>query len=76
MLSHLELDHLPSHTNFAMHRVRGDVRTYIDRMLEAGIRVGRPFPPYTGMNRISLGLPSEMERFAEVLVDFRGKDWV
>jgi len=76
VLSELELAHLPSHTNFVMHRINGDLRSYRERMLAAGIRVGRPFPPMLDYNRISIGLPEEMSRFAETLKGFRKKGWV
>lgn len=75
-LDELELEHLPSHTNFVMHRVPGELTAYIARMREQGALVGRPFPPMLGWNRVSLGLPSEMERFAEMLREFRGNGWV
>lgn len=76
VLGELELAHLPSHTNFVMHRINGDLRSYRERMLAAGIRVGRPFPPMLDHNRISIGLPEEMSRFAETLKGFRKKGWV
>jgi len=76
VLDELGLEYIPSHTNFVMHRISGDLRLYIDRMAEAGIRVGRPFPPMVEYNRCSLGLPQEMARFAETLRDFRRKGWV
>lgn len=75
-LDELGLERLPSHTNFVMHRVPGDVRDYIRRMAEHQVRVGRPFPPMTGSNRLSFGTPGEMGRFAEVLRDFRRRGWV
>jgi histidinol-phosphate aminotransferase len=76
VLDELGLEYIPSHTNFVMHRISGDLRQYIDRMADAGIRVGRPFPPMLEYNRCSFGLPSEMERFAETLRDFRRRGWV
>lgn len=76
VLEELELEYIPSHTNFVMHRIPGDLREYIGRMAESGIRVGRPFPPMLGHNRVSFGLSEEMERFAETLRDFRKKGWV
>lgn len=66
-LDALGLEHLPTHTNFIMHRVPGDLGAYIANMRSAGIRVGRPFPPMTGWNRVSFGLPAEMARWAEAL---------
>jgi histidinol-phosphate aminotransferase len=76
VLDDLGLEYLPSHTNFVMHRISGDLREYIGRMADAGVRVGRPFPPMLDYNRCSFGLPSEMEKFAETLRDFRRKGWV
>lgn len=76
VLEELGLEYVPSHTNFVMHRISGDLRQYIDRMAEAGIRVGRPFPPMLDHNRCSLGLPEEMARWSDTLRDFRRKGWV
>ncbi|MDH3522114.1 MAG: aminotransferase class I/II-fold pyridoxal phosphate-dependent enzyme [Acidobacteriota bacterium] len=75
-LDDLGLAYLPSHANFLMHRLPGDPAEYARRMLAHGFRVGRPFPPLTSYNRLSLGLPAEMERFVQVLHDFRAKGWV
>ena len=75
-LGELELEVLLSHTNFVMHRISGDLRTYINRMREHDILVGRPFPPMLSYNRLSIGLPEEMERWAETLMEFRRNGWV
>lgn len=75
-LAELEIEHLPSHTNFLMHRIQGDLKQYIDRMSEADILVGRPFPPMTDWCRVSLGLPEETERFCGQLRKFRSQGWV
>ena len=76
VLDELGLERIPSHTNFVMHRVPGDVTDYIRQMRERGVRVGRPFPPMTGWNRLSFGLPEEMARFADVLRRGRREGWV
>ena len=70
-LDGLGLKHLPTNTNFIMHRINGDLQTYIGRMREAGVRVGRPFPPMTTWNRVSFGLPEEMGRWADALKAMR-----
>jgi histidinol-phosphate aminotransferase len=75
-LEALDLEYLPSQTNFVMHRITGDLSTYIARMRERGFAVGRPFPPMLDYNRVSLGLPEEMEAFAAALHDFRRRGWV
>ena len=75
-LEDLGLTHLRSHANFLMHQVEGDLHEYIGRMRERGIRVGRPFPPLLGYNRLTLGLPADMTRWAETLRDFRARGWI
>lgn len=75
-LEDLGLEYLPSHTNFVMHRINGELATYIKRMRDHGVRVGRPFPPLLSYNRLSIGTPEEMGRFAEVLQGFRARGWV
>jgi histidinol-phosphate aminotransferase len=70
-LRELDLEYLPSHTNFVMHRINGDLRSYNTAMARRGIRVGRPFPPMLSYSRLSVGLPEEMERFVETLRAFR-----
>ena len=76
MLDELGLEYLPSHTNFVMHRISGDLGQYISRMREAGIRGGRQFPPMLDFNRLSFGTTEEMERHAETLRVFRRRGWV
>ena len=75
-LDDLGLEFLPSHANFLMHRVNGDLDRYIQRMRNRGIRVGRPFPPMLSYNRLSLGLPDEMKQWAAALREFRLQGWV
>jgi histidinol-phosphate aminotransferase len=70
-LGDLGLEYIPTQTNFIMHRINGDLQAYIGRMREAGVRVGRPFPPMTEWNRVSFGLPEEMDRWAEALRGMR-----
>ncbi|MHB1193030.1 MAG: pyridoxal phosphate-dependent aminotransferase [Longimicrobiales bacterium] len=70
-LDDLGLEHLPTQTNFIMHRINGDLQAYIGRMREQGILVGRPFPPMTEWSRVSFGLPEEMERWAGALRGMR-----
>ncbi|WP_227695318.1 pyridoxal phosphate-dependent aminotransferase [Psychrobacter fulvigenes] len=75
-LGELGLRYLPSQANFIFHEVTGDVKTYIDRMREHGIVVGREFPPIEGFSRLTLGTPDEMAVFIKVLKLFREKGWV
>jgi histidinol-phosphate aminotransferase len=75
-LSRLGIPWLESHTNFVMFRIQGETAQFASRMKERGILVGRPFPPMTDHNRVSLGRPEEMEHFAETLRAFREQGWV
>lgn len=76
VLRELELGYMESHTNFVMHEVGGPVDPYVRRMQDAGFQVGRRFPAYPTYNRITLGLPREMQAWAETLRSFRDKGWV
>jgi histidinol-phosphate aminotransferase len=75
-LSELDLDHLPTNANFIMHRINGELGTYRDRMRAEGLLVGRDFPPMLDHNRLSFGLPNEMDRWAATIKDFRRKGWI
>jgi histidinol-phosphate aminotransferase len=66
-LRELGIDYMPSHANFVMHRLRGDVQPYIAAMREQGVNVGRAFPPMLQYNRVSIGLPWEMQAWAVAL---------
>ena len=75
-LDELGLDYIPTNANFIMHRISGDLPTYRNRMADAGLLVGRNFPPMLDHNRLSFGLPNEMDRWASTIKDFRKKGWV
>jgi len=67
---------LPSHTNFVMHEIGMEVGDYQRLFREAGIAVGRAFPPMLRYNRVSLGTPEEMGRWAETLRGLRRRGLV
>ena len=75
-LDALNLEWMPSQTNFVLHRINGDLTEYINRMREAEIQVGRAFPPLTTWNRVSLGTVEEMEVWAETVKSFRTRGWI
>jgi histidinol-phosphate aminotransferase len=75
-LGELGIEALPSHTNFFMHRIPGEVGEHIRHMADAGITIGRAFPPMLEWSRVSLGTPEEMGVWAEAMRDFRRKSWV
>ena len=72
----LGLEYFPTNTNFIMHRIEGDLATYRNRMADLGLLVGRDFPPMLDYNRVSFGLPNEMDRWAEAIRGFRRKGWI
>jgi histidinol-phosphate aminotransferase len=72
-LRDLGIEFLPSHANFVMHRVNGDLDAYIGHMRELGVAVGRAFPPMLAYNRVSIGLPAEMDAWAEALRTLRAR---
>ncbi|WP_275075894.1 pyridoxal phosphate-dependent aminotransferase [Providencia rettgeri] len=74
-LNELGLEYAPSQANFIFHKVKGDVKTYKQRMADANVMVGREFPPAVGWNRLTLGTPEEMEQFVTVLNEFHKKGW-
>lgn len=75
-LDDLGIEHLPSQTNFLMHRIRGSHATWNQRMLEGGVLVGRAFPPMLGWSRVSIGTPAEMDLHTTNLRAFRAKGWI
>ncbi len=75
-LNELDLEYLPTNTNFIMHRINGDLESYRNRMAEAGLLVGRNFPPMLDHNRLSFGLPDEMDQWASTIKGFRAKGWI
>ncbi|WP_311753456.1 aminotransferase class I/II-fold pyridoxal phosphate-dependent enzyme [Proteus columbae] len=76
VLKELNIEYAPSHANFIFHKVKGDVKTYQNRMKDANIMVGREFPPALGWSRLTLGTPEEMSYFVSTLKAFRAKGWI
>lgn len=75
-LNKIGLEYAPSQANFIFHKVKGDVKTYQQRMADAHVMVGREFPPAVGWNRLTLGTPEEMQQFVVILKQFHEKGWV
>ena len=75
-LDEMEIERLPSHTNFVMHRVKGAVQEHIAQMRAMEILVGRPFPPMLQYNRVSLGTVAEMEQWAGAMRRLRRRGLV
>ena len=75
-LNELELDYIPSDTNFVLHRIGTPLADYSDHMQRNGVRVGRKMTLDDRWNRISLGTPDEMNIFTQTLMAFRQNGWV
>ena len=61
--------YIEPHANFVMVDIKRDVKTFGKQMLQAGVAVGRPFPPLDGMLRVTIGTDAEMRRFREVFLE-------
>jgi histidinol-phosphate aminotransferase len=59
--------YIPSHTNFLMVDVGGDVQPLIDSFRARRILVGRKFPSLPQWLRVSMGTRREMEAFVDAL---------
>jgi histidinol-phosphate aminotransferase len=75
-LDELDLEYVPSDTNFVLHRIGTPLADYTVHMQQNGIRVGRKMTLDDRWNRISLGTPDEMKIFTQTLMVFRQKGWV
>jgi histidinol-phosphate aminotransferase len=60
------------HANFMMVDVRRNVKDVAPAMLAKSVAVGRAFPPYDTMMRVSVGTDAEMMKFRSVLADVMG----
>ncbi|MEC5318778.1 histidinol-phosphate transaminase [Brenneria populi subsp. brevivirga] len=75
-LDELKLPYLPSEGNFVFHQLTVPLKDYQQHMAEAGVLIGRAFPPADNWCRISLGTPQEMQWVANIMREFRDKNWI
>jgi histidinol-phosphate/aromatic aminotransferase/cobyric acid decarboxylase-like protein len=68
-LKQKKLNYIESQANFVMFDARRDIRELGSAMLAKGVAVGRPFPPYDKMMRITIGTDAEMAKFRTALSD-------
>jgi len=59
--------YIPSHANFLMIDVGGDVTPFIEAFRERRILVGRKFPSLPNWLRVSMGTKPEMQAFVDGL---------
>lgn len=69
LLSHLELDYIPSHTNFVFFHSKRNIKELGASMLAKGVKIGRPFPPFYDWCRISTGTLEEVDRFIKGMME-------
>jgi len=67
-MDELGLTYLPSHTNFMFFKTGMDIEKFNKLMLEKGVKVGRPFPPFNKWCRISTGTIDEVKRFNQAMM--------
>ncbi len=72
----LKIPYLPSEGNFVFLQLSGPLKEFQQHMKQAGVLIGRAFPPADAWCRISLGTPQEMTFVAKTLYEFRTKGWV
>jgi histidinol-phosphate aminotransferase len=63
---------IKSYANFMMIDVGRPIREVIPAMLAKAVAVGRPFPPYDTMMRITIGTDAEMVKFRGALGEVLG----
>ena len=69
LLDYLNLDFIPSHTNFVFFHAKKDIRDLGKKMLAKGVRIGRPFPPFYDWCRISTGTLEEVDLFVKGMLE-------
>ena len=58
--------YIKSNANFTFVHTGRDINEVRQEFYEAGIMVGRPFPPMTDWLRVSMAKPEEMEYFSQI----------
>ncbi len=66
-MNDLGLEYIRSNTNFIFFKTGRDIKTFQKQMLEQGVKVGRPFPPFNDWCRISMGTIEEVQLFNQGL---------
>lgn len=63
---------IDSQANFFMFDLKREARPIIQAMPAKGVAVGRPFPPYNTMMRVSIGTAADMAKFRDVFTSVYG----
>ena len=63
LLDYLNLKYVESSTNFVFFESKMHIDDLSKKMLDKGVRIGRPFPPFYDWCRISTGTSEEVDKF-------------
>ncbi len=69
LLNYLDLKYVESSTNFVFFESKKHIDILSKEMLDKGVKVGRPFPPFYDWCRISTGTSQEVDRFVNAMLD-------
>ncbi len=69
LLDYLDLKYVRSSTNFVFFESKKHIDKLSAEMLEKGVRIGRPFPPFYDWCRISTGTSEEVDIFIESMLE-------
>ena len=69
LLDYLDLKYVKSSTNFVFFESKKHIDKLTAEMLEKGVRIGRPFPPFYDWCRISTGTSEEVDIFIESMLE-------
>ena len=68
-MDYLDLKYVKSSTNFVFFESKKHIDKLTAEMLEKGVRIGRPFPPFYDWCRISTGTSQEVDIFIESMLE-------
>ena len=69
LLDYLDLKYVKSSTNFVFFESKKHIDKLTAEMLEKGVRIGRPFPPFYDWCRIRTGTSQEVDIFIESMLE-------
>ena len=71
-LNEKKINYIEPQANFMMIDTGRDIHKMIPAMLAKGVAIGRPFPPYNTMMRVTIGTGADMARFRGALSEVLG----
>ena len=69
LLDYLDLKYVESSTNFVFFESKKHIDALSKQMIDKGVSVGRPFPPFYDWCRISTGTSQEVDRFINAMLE-------